>query len=227
MRSIVIGDIHGCYKNLKELLNTVNFQEKTDRLISLGDLMDRGKQSYEVFDFFRKLKLQINDRAVIIRGNHEQMLLDAAEDINEKVLWYMNGGKETIKSFKRHMDNAEVHAQWMKKNTVLYYQDKYFQCVHAGIFYEEPEMNPADTLLWDRNALQENTYRGRLTIVGHTPLTRPAYMDGKGGEKIAVVKGKMQALPKQGMICIDTGCVFGGTLTAMVIEEDSFYLVSQ
>lgn len=227
MRSIVIGDIHGCYENLKELLKEVNFQEDADRLISLGDLMDRGKQSYEVFDFFRKLKLKIKDRAVIIRGNHEQMMLDAAADAYEKGLWYLNGGRETAKSFKKHLDNVESHAEWIEKNTILYYQDKNFQCVHAGLFDEDPEMNSENTLLWDRDAIQENNYQGRLTIIGHTPLSCAAYMDGKKGEKIALLKQKHQPLPKQGMICIDTGCVFGGSLTAMVIEGDGFYLVSR
>ena len=54
-RTIIVGDIHGCYKELKKLLKKVSFHEDEDWLISLGDLMDRGRQSYEVFDFFENL----------------------------------------------------------------------------------------------------------------------------------------------------------------------------
>lgn len=93
MRTIIIGDIHGCYRELVKLLEKVKFDRKADRLISLGDLMDRGTQSYEVFDFFRHLKTETGDRCVIIRGNHEDMMMNAALWSGDSPLWKNNGGK--------------------------------------------------------------------------------------------------------------------------------------
>lgn len=99
MRTIIIGDIHGCYRELTELLEKVEFKKETDRLISLGDLMDRGGQSYEVFDLFRYLKAEMGERCIIIKGNHEEMMLEATQSPIDRELWKRNGGGTTIKSF--------------------------------------------------------------------------------------------------------------------------------
>ncbi len=224
MRTIIIGDIHGCVKALTGLLMKLEFNQKEDRLVSLGDLMDRGKASYEVFSFFRQLKLEMKERCIIVRGNHEQMLIDTASDRKMKRLWYMNGGKETEKSFFFHGRKVQTHIPWLEKNTVLYWVGEGYQCVHAGVVEEEPERNSLDTLLWDRDVIMGDCYDKRLTIVGHTPMREPLFLkgDGTGGEILSC--HKRMDLPKTGMICIDTGCVFGGNLTAMVIEGRKFWL---
>ena len=95
MRTIIVGDIHGCIQELTGLLMKLEFNQREDRLVSLGDLMDRGKAAYEVFSFFRQLKLEMKERCIIVRGNHEQMLIDIACDRQMKRLWHMNGGRET------------------------------------------------------------------------------------------------------------------------------------
>ena len=59
MRTIIVGDIHGCIQELTGLLMKLEFNQREDRLVSLGDLMDRGKAAYEVFSFFRQLKLEM------------------------------------------------------------------------------------------------------------------------------------------------------------------------
>lgn len=78
MRTIIVGDIHGCYKELKQLLRDASFNSKNDCIVSLGDLMDRGNESYDVLRFFQELKEVMEDRCTIIRGNHEQLLINAA-----------------------------------------------------------------------------------------------------------------------------------------------------
>lgn len=224
MRTIIVGDIHGCIQELTGLLMKLEFNQREDRLVSLGDLMDRGKAAYEVFSFFRQLKLEMKERCIIVRGNHEQMLIDIACDRQMKRLWHMNGGRETEKSFFLHGRKAQTHIPWLEKNTVLYWIGEGYQCVHAGIIEEKPEKNSLDTLLWDRDAITENCYDKRLTIVGHTPLRDPIYLrgDGRSGEILSY--RKRMELPQTGMICIDTGCVFGGKLTAMVVEGEEFWL---
>lgn len=72
----VIGDIHGRYDLVYEALKEVNFDENKDRLFCVGDLIDRGKLSYQVLDFLKK------PFVYAIRGNHEDILLELYSDIN-------------------------------------------------------------------------------------------------------------------------------------------------
>ena len=225
MKTIVIGDIHGCFRQLSDLLETADFRQEEDWIISLGDLMDRGKESYEVFDFFRRLKTEMGERCVIIRGNHEQMLMDAGDDWEMKRLWFANGGNKREKSFRSHKDRTKAHIPWLSTHTVLYYTNPFFQCVHAGLTEENPWDNPADTLIWDRTAITENSYGKKLTIVGHTPLQNPVYLRGDGVRGEVLPYGVRQLLPETGLMGIDTGCVFGGRLTALVAEEKEYWLV--
>lgn len=226
MRTIIVGDIHGCYRELVKLLDKVKFDTSSDRIISLGDLMDRGKQSYEVFDFFRHLRAEMGDRCIIIRGNHEQMLMDAAAVSYNAGLWKQNGGTKTIKSFFRHKSRVYQHAGWFHTNTVLCYEDELFQCAHAGLDSEDITENLSEVLLWDRIRIERNDYHGKLTIVGHTPMNDAAWYAGDGETIEILPEHRRTRLPKTGMICLDTGCVFGYRLTAMVIEGTEYWLDS-
>lgn len=226
MRTIVVGDIHGCYRELLKLLGKVEFDRDTDRLISLGDLMDRGRQSYEVFDFFRHLKAEMGERCTIIRGNHEQMMMDAAGNPFERGLWKSNGATKTIRSFYEHKSRVYSYAGWFRANTVLYLEGEGFQCTHAGLENENLADNLPEVLLWDRTRIVRNDYDGRLTIIGHTPMRDPAWYAGDGKNVELLPERKRMTLPETGLICLDTGCVFGYRLTAMVIEGGEYWLDS-
>lgn len=223
MKTVIIGDIHGCCQELVALLAKVQFDRGQDRQVSLGDLMDRGRESYEVFDLFRYLKTEMGEECVIIRGNHEQMMLDASINPFARILWKQNGGGKTIRSFYRHQDHVYRHAGWFRKNTVPYYEDVRFQCTHAGVQDGDIAQSDKETLLWDRKRLTDNDYSGKLTIVGHTPLSGPAWCAGDKKTRAVLTERVRMSLPEQGMICLDTGCVFGYRLTAMVVEEDRTY----
>ena len=224
MRTIVIGDIHGCFQELTVLLKKVDFDQELDRLISLGDLIDRGEQSYEVFDLFRRLKLSMGERCVLIRGNHEQMMLDSATDPDSQLSWRSNGGGKTVRSFRSYKDDIRRHAGWFREHMALYFKDTHFQCTHAGLQDDPIDRTPPDILLWDRASIRQNTYDGRLTIIGHTPLNAPAHFLGNGQSVMLLPYHKKMPLPETGLICLDTGCVFQGRLTAMVIEGRRFWL---
>ena len=101
MRTLIVGDIHGCYPQFRRLLEKVEFEEKKDRIISLGDLMDRGEMSYEVLMYVRRLKERMKERCVLLMGNHEWMAIHGRLDPLLRRMWYDNGGKATIDSFKK------------------------------------------------------------------------------------------------------------------------------
>jgi serine/threonine protein phosphatase 1 len=207
-----------------ELLERVKFNPTEDTLISLGDVMDRGAYSYEMFRYFYELKKQMGDQFVYIRGNHEQMFLDSVEDEDMSENWERNGKKETVKSFADHGDDIYRYYQWIKDNTVLYYIGSNYQCVHGGLVDEDPAKNDPMLLVWDRDSLFFNEYSGRLTIVGHTPLIMAAHYDGVQELPHLLRYGVRRKLPKTGMLCIDTACVTHNLLTVMVIEGDEYYL---
>lgn len=76
MRTIIVGDIHGSFCEWEHLLETVHFDSTVDRLILLGDLMDRGKDSYKVYCKAAHLQAEMQERFVLIKGSHEKFLLE-------------------------------------------------------------------------------------------------------------------------------------------------------
>ncbi|MDO4553871.1 MAG: metallophosphoesterase family protein [Lachnospiraceae bacterium] len=224
MRTIIVGDIHGCYHEFLSLLHKVNYNGKKDKLILLGDLMDRGPLSYEMLRLAMHWKKKNPDRFFLIRGNHEQMIVEQSGALDTRLIWRVVGKTDTIRSFRKHRDRMELYIPWILKNMPLYYKDEKIQCVHAGIKEENPKQNSTDLLVKDHSWSKTNQYGGRITIIGHTPLDAPTYYDGSGNAGEPLSYGVWKELPAQGAICIDTGCVFGKKLTAMILENGSYYL---
>ena len=149
-RVVVITDIHGCLNECKRLLEKLEFDKSCDRLINLGDTIDRGPQIYEVFEFLRALKEEMGDRCVLIKGNHEQMMLDATRDSADKKtyknLWYMNSGEKTVFSFISHKHKINEFREWYEQMP-YYYTEERLQCVHACLTDEDPRKHDAFVLL--------------------------------------------------------------------------------
>lgn len=130
MKKFVIGDVHGHYKELKDLLNKINPDFKQDKLIFLGDYIDRGPQSYKVIRLL--IELQNNygkDHVVLLRGNHEDMAMDNI--IHDKIDFY-NGYDITYRDFIRNKDSIENYYEFFKA-LPLSYEDESFIYVHGGI----------------------------------------------------------------------------------------------
>lgn len=220
-RVVIITDIHGCLDECRELLDKLSFDKTKDMLINLGDTIDRGPRIYELFDFLHGLKEEMGDRFVLLRGNHEQMMLDATGGSKaDKELWYYNSGEKTVFSFINHKHKIQEFRSWYEAMP-YYYIGERFQCVHASLKEEDPAKNDVETLIWGR----DTEYDGKLVLTGHTPYRMPLYFQGGGG--VAVIEeGIWTKLPETGMIALDTGCVYGNRLTGMVIKKDGFIVES-
>lgn len=208
MRTIAIGDIHGCYNELKKLIDGLTndgyYNPATDRIVFLGDYVDRGDNSREVIKYIREMQ-DGNDNVIALMGNHEDMLLGFCEEVD--TMWLYNGYDYTIKSYIGKKEDFYSDLNWIR-GLPLYFEDDYFVYVHAGINpYRKMEEQKESDLLWTRTFVtMEKDYYKRV-IFGHTPTE---LLDGSARPFVT----------KYNHIDIDTGCVFGGALTAVIIDDD-------
>src|SRR4051812_2089505 len=109
MRTIAIGDIHGCSTALDTLLAMVRPQPE-DSLILLGDVIDRGPNSRGVMEMVLALREQT--QLVVLRGNHEEMMQHARGDEAQFAMWFAVGGRETLASYL--WEGTEGDDSWVK-----------------------------------------------------------------------------------------------------------------
>lgn len=211
-RIFAISDIHGCYKPFYELVvNTLKLR-KSDRLILLGDYIDRGDQSKEVIDFIIDLSKKGFD-ITPLTGNHEVMLCDAYNDQDSLPLWLMNNGMSTLLSFGIE-DIREIDNHYLEFFTSLEYYKilSDFVFVHAGFNnYAIDPFSERNSMIWESSLSYNNPMLSGKTIVhGHRPKT-VSYVKRVIGEKSKVIP-------------IDTGCVYDkvegyGNLSALEIQS--------
>lgn len=228
MKTVIIGDIHGCLPQLVKLLKKIEVDQRRDRLIFLGDYIDRGPYAYETIMYIIELQKAMGDRCIVLRGNHEEMMLEALQNhpasLNYCSLWEQNGGRETVASFKKNGTQIFSVKPWLQ-SLKYYYEIDTFICVHAGIDERGLKYTSEDTLLWDRSVAEDGWYQGKLLICGHTPVLEVNYQDGMHQMKV-IDSRKKHPLPQTGVINLDTGCIFGYKLSAMVIEKHWFHVES-
>ena len=226
MRTVIIGDIHGCSGALQELLALVKPEIGKDRLAFLGDLFDRGPESREVFLVVSQLAESFGQDFVLLRGNHEDFLLAPNLTARQKKIWEHVGRQATVDSFRRAGEKMEDTIPWVQEHAQLFWRTEMFQCAHAGVLAEPLEANDLWTLVHDHDVVIQNRYAGKLTITGHIALKQATWFAGDGETSVELADGVAYDLPENGVICIDTGCGKGGRLTAMMIEEKRFLLYS-
>jgi serine/threonine protein phosphatase 1 len=210
---IAIGDIHGCAASNEALLEKLD-QEFSDEptYVFLGDYTDRGPDSKKVVN--QLIAFEQDHECVFLKGNHDQMLLDAYEE-GDWNLWLSNGGNTTLGNYDSTPDNFKLpkaHYDFFK-NTELYWETKHYFFVHGGI---SPDLTIEENLnskherkqfIWQRDHVYANGNKWSKTVVfGHTPVKEP--------------------IVKEHMLGIDTGCVYAkkgyGKLTAVALSEMKF-----
>ena len=226
MRTIIIGDIHGCNVALQALLECVKPEVGKDRLVFLGDLFDRGPNSYQVYLMMQSLAEQFGEDFVLLLGNHEDYLLQPHLTKQQRLIWEHVGRQATVSSFLQSGASMEDAIPWIRGHSCLFWKTDLFQCVHAGIMVDPPEVNDLETLVHSHEIVLMNRYTGPLTITGHIALELATWFAGDGETTEKLRENEAIQLPETGVICIDTGCGKGGKLTAMVIEENQFILQS-
>ncbi|NJM68277.1 MAG: serine/threonine protein phosphatase [Acaryochloris sp. RU_4_1] len=215
LRRFVIGDVHGYYQGLLDLLSLLNLND-LDKVYFLGDLIDRGPDSARVVSLVKQ------HAYTCLMGNHEQMMFAALTNLswNSEVLpiWLQAGGRETLQSYssKQHL---REDLEWIK--TLPYYLDLGdYWLVHAGV-------NPGLSLdtqtiqefCWIRREfhnMAEPYFGNKVIITGHTMT-----FTFSGVEPGQIVQGA-------GWLGIDTGAYHprSGWLTALEISSQMVYQVN-
>lgn len=219
MRTIVVGDIHGCYNELVAMIMSLEeggkYNKDKDKLVFLGDYIDRGKDSRLVIEYIRGLQ-ENNNNVIALMGNHEDMLLNYWKGIDDN--WTYNGHIQTLDSYTGYYEQFESDIEWMR-TLPLYHEDEHFIYVHAGIDpYKSMDNQRKNTLLWVReNFIYNAKEYSKKVIFGHTPT---ANLNGDWKPVYTFTNN----------VDIDTGCVYGGALSALIIEDDKingFYQIQK
>jgi serine/threonine protein phosphatase 1 len=187
MRTFVVGDIHGRCAQLLNLLDMLPRDPKTDTLVFLGDLIDRGADAPGCVDHILKMTRENPERVICLRGNHEQMLMDFLAGQNTIWLTPVTGGERTFEQYTgqspwsdREQDLEDVrimfeqafpveHLEFMR-SLPFYYEDAHAIYVHAGLDEgKHPSESSQTSLLWMRDMDFYKNYRGKPCVFGHTP----------------------------------------------------------
>ena len=227
MKTIIIGDVHGCNNALCSLLEKVKPETGKDRLVFLGDLFDRGPDSHEVFRTVQKLDELFGENLILLRGNHEDYLVQPRLARWQRKVWENVGRQATVISFQKYGETMEKTIPWLQKRIRLFWKTEEYQCVHAGIMIDPPDVNDLYTLIHDHDIAEKNLYNGRLTVTGHIALKKATWFAGDGKTTEEINDNENRLLPEKGVLCIDTGCGKGGRLTAMIVEGNKYTLNSE
>lgn len=226
-RTLMISDIHGCIKQFYELLNVVNYIPGEDKLILLGDYVDRGPNNKETVKLVKDL---VNDYNVIaLRGNHDQRLVDLIRTDDEAVRnkFIEHGGKQTIQSYCCEVTNINSNdidqaRYYIKKNYLehilflqslpLYYEDSDHIYVHAGLnpqYVNWREQTAHDFMYIKEEFHQSKPYAEKPVIFGHT--------------RTVDLHDTADVWFNQGKIGIDGGCAYGMQLNCLVFSGGTYY----
>jgi len=221
-----IGDIHGQVTMLQEMLTQLREQPlaEDDTVVFLGDYIDRGENSRGVIETLLAFRKE-HSNTIFLRGNHEQLMLEARTEgspqpasragymlFGERTMnWLQNGGTDALESYE-----VEDYSVWFDfipdehweffEATQIEYVVPGYHFVHAGLLPPGQRWSlegfGVEPRLWVREEFLKSTadFDGRIVVFGHTPQ-----MSGN-------------PLIQQNKIGIDTGAVFGGKLTAVIVD---------
>lgn len=181
MATYAIGDIQGCFDELKRLLDYISFNRKRDRLWFVGDLVNRGPDSLPVLRFVRDL----GDSAVTVLGNHDLHLVMQAEGFGRA------SKEDTLAAVLAASDRDELLA-WLRGLPLFHVEDEYAM-VHAGLLPQWDVAQAASLADEASCALTCRAYRDFLT---HMWGSEPAAWrdDLSGWDRLRVVINAMTRL---------------------------------
>ncbi|MGH1351047.1 MAG: metallophosphoesterase family protein [Methyloligellaceae bacterium] len=226
-RLYAIGDIHGRADLLMRLIDTIMEDSEGRRkvrnevLIFLGDYIDRGPESNRVIDFLVNHLPERFDK-VFLKGNHEQMMLEAIQNKQALPTWFHNGGKATLYSYGIDPEKyifkpgaTQILGELLEQKMPLKHKDFFkgldLNTSYGDYFFVHAGVNPALSLdeqkerdmLWIRQRFLQYRRKFEKTVVhGHTITASPEVRSNRVG--------------------IDTGAWRTGRLTALRLQNKDY-----
>lgn len=218
MRILAISDIHGCSIAFDALLASVNPQPN-DKIITLGDYVDRGPDSRGVLE--RLITLDKKGQLIALRGNHELMMLQARD--GKKSEWLAKGGDATLNSYSpsdkankkvskasKLADIPESHWNFIENICIDWYEINTHFFVHANVHPYKPLAQQSKRMLfWEKFDNPVPHFSGKTMVCGHTSQ--------KSGLPINLGYA----------ICIDTRVYGKGWLTCLDVRSGKVWQANQ
>ena len=201
-----MGDVHGCFFEFLKLLKVLNYDSQKHRLILLGDVINRGPHSWEMLKWIKTHKVEV------IQGNHEEAFTRYARK-NISISPRMDELK------KKMNGDLENWLQWME-NWPLYIEEKDFMAVHAGLAPgKHPRNSDPYTLLYIRTWDEKGETLGNDS---HPPW----YEFYKESKPVIYGHWAKQGLKiRYNTIGLDSGCVYGNSLSGILLPERKVFQV--
>lgn len=218
MKRYVVGDIHGCLDELARLLESLPL-ESPDRLIFLGDYIDRGPNSQGVISYLLERQSRQDLSMIFLKGNHEDMFLSYIGLAGKHGdVFLFNGGGATLSSYGISPLEPAVrippripaaHLQFLQELRTYYVMEP-FLCVHAGIHPQKSLNDQSDEeILWIRDPFIQSAHLLPYTVIfGHTPH-----------------RDVLFHLPYK--IGLDTGLVYGNQLSCLETTEKVLFQIKR
>ncbi|WP_013324280.1 metallophosphoesterase family protein [Gloeothece verrucosa] len=213
MRTLAIGDIHGCLEAFNLLLDVVALRPN-DTIITLGDYINKGPQSKGVID--QLIALHERGQLVALKGNHELMILEARKSLEKEFEWLKKYGTSTLLSYSNCGLGATLedipphHWDFLQNICLDWWETKEHFFVHANIDSHLPlDQQLEDKLFWAKFVDPQPHYSGKVMICGHTSQ--------KNGLPLNIGHA----------ICLDTWVCGEGWLTCLDIDSGQIWQTNQ
>ncbi|MFJ1959014.1 metallophosphoesterase [Streptomyces microflavus] len=212
----IFGDVHGDADRLERALE-FSFKNSISRVIFAGDYVNRGKRSRQVLDLLVRAKNDYPGEVILLRGNHEESLLDFLHG-GKLPDFAAHGGLATIRSY---LDSVKTGApdefkiifpdehRMLLEETSAFYEDEGILVSHSGFDPQDPASRRPAALYT----------KGHPEIFTHTgPWPRPLTVCGH------YVQTSLQPYDTENLVCLDTGCgtIPGGLLTGLLLPGHKF-----
>jgi serine/threonine protein phosphatase 1 len=210
-RLFAVGDIHGCATALRTLIEAIDPQPE-DTIVVLGDVIDYGPDTKGVIQ--QLIELSQRCQLFLVRGNHEELLLDAVSSRSDVRHWIDCGGRTTLMSYPDRKADELIDPDHLRflRNDREYYQTDKFIFVHASYDPAQPMIRQSRRMLrWESvsPAKAAPHCSGKTAIAGHSRQIT--------GEVLNLGFLKV----------IDTNASGGGWLTALEVHSDEIIQANQ
>lgn len=217
MTTYAIGDIHGNYRGLLQVLEKASFDKKLDKLIVLGDVVDGWPEVVECVD-----ELLTIENMIPIEGNHDTWACEWLKFGSDPWIWTEQGGLATIGSYLAHQAKMPIHREKYFEKMLPYYIDELNNAyVHGGYTHKEGlGHNRRIDYTWDRTLWEKAKSAKKETLnmtkmynkvlIGHTSL---------GSNTLPQKNGNI--------INLDCGGGWEGALCMMNVETEEYFMADK